>query len=276
MTPYWPASPEYYNSAVTVNRNGKNIANYRKSFLYYTDETWALEGPDGFYGGKIDGLGNVVMGICMDLNPYKFESPWSAWEFAYHILHRQANLAVISMAWLTREDAGVQSRRPKDPDMETLAYWVARLEPLIRREGENEIIVVFANRTGVEDDAVYAGTSAVLGIQSGEVKLYGVLGRGESELLVVDTSKGPEAKLVHDSSTNVLNRGTESENSRSSNDSKTTHDSCTSRSSLNDDDDEFIANIDGVLAKTAAPLSPVESVASQFFFSKHTTRDDEC
>jgi len=37
--------------------------NYRKSFLYYTDETWALEGP-GFYGGVIKDLGNVAMGIC--------------------------------------------------------------------------------------------------------------------------------------------------------------------------------------------------------------------
>lgn len=86
--------------------------------------------------------------------------------------------------------------------METLAYWVPRLEPLIRCEDDGEIIVVLANRTGgVEDDAVYAGTSAVLGIQSGEVKLYGVLGRGERELLVVDTSKRPQAKLVSDPST---------------------------------------------------------------------------
>lgn len=59
-----PTSPEYYNSAVTVNSEGQVVANYRKSFLYYTDETWALEGP-GFYDGEIEGLGNVAMGICM-------------------------------------------------------------------------------------------------------------------------------------------------------------------------------------------------------------------
>lgn len=57
------SEPEYYNSTVTVNKEGKAIANYRKSFLYYTDETWAHEGP-GFFSGKIDGLGNVAMGIC--------------------------------------------------------------------------------------------------------------------------------------------------------------------------------------------------------------------
>jgi hypothetical protein len=70
------------------------------------------------------------------------------------------------------------------------------MEPLIRAEAIGEIIVVFANRCGVEDDAVYAGTSAVLGIEAGEVKVYGILGRGERELLVVDTNRRPQAKLV--------------------------------------------------------------------------------
>jgi protein N-terminal amidase len=129
-------------------------------------------------------------------SPYKFEAPWSAWEFAYHILHKQANLVILSMAWLTREDPRSYSRSPKDPDMKTLSYWLARIEPLIRAETEGEIIVVFANRTGIEEEAVYTGTSAVLGIQAGEVKVYGILGRGEKELLVVDTNKRPQAKLI--------------------------------------------------------------------------------
>ncbi|KAF3063953.1 hypothetical protein GL218_02179 [Daldinia childiae] len=38
----WPTGPEYYNSAIVVNGEGETIGNYRKSFLYYTDETWAL------------------------------------------------------------------------------------------------------------------------------------------------------------------------------------------------------------------------------------------
>jgi protein N-terminal amidase len=132
----------------------------------------------------------------MDLNPYKFEAPWNAWEFAFHILHRRANLVVLSMAWLTREEARSFSRLPREPDMETLSYWLTRLEPLIRAETEDEIIVVIANRTGTEEEAVYAGTSVVLGMQAGEVKVYGILGRGEKELLVVDTSVPPTAKLV--------------------------------------------------------------------------------
>ncbi len=67
ITPKWPASPEYYNSALIVNGDGETIGNYRKSFLYYTDETWALEGREGFFDGEIPGIGNVALGICMDL-----------------------------------------------------------------------------------------------------------------------------------------------------------------------------------------------------------------
>ncbi|KAI0130043.1 carbon-nitrogen hydrolase [Xylariales sp. AK1849] len=197
ITHKWPTSPEYYNSVIVVNEDGETIANYRKTHLYYTDETWALEGPSGFHSSYIPGVGQIAMGICMDLNPYRFEAPWSAFEFAFHILDVAANVVILSMAWLTREDARHFSRMPKEPDMETLTYWVKRLEPLIRAETDDEIIVVFANRTGLEDDAVYAGTSAVIGIKHGEVSVYGLLGRGEKELLVVDTSLDPFAKLIY-------------------------------------------------------------------------------
>jgi protein N-terminal amidase len=63
ITGEWPASPEYYNSAIVVNPDGKTIPNYRKTFLYYCDETWALEGSDSFFDGEVPGLGNTAMGI---------------------------------------------------------------------------------------------------------------------------------------------------------------------------------------------------------------------
>lgn len=81
--------------------------------------------------------------------------------------------------------------------MDTLTYWAQRLEPLIRAESKEEIIVVFCNRCGKEDTVVYAGTSAVIGIKEGEVNVYGLLGRGVKDLLVVDTDVVPFAKLVH-------------------------------------------------------------------------------
>ncbi|KAK8112709.1 amino-terminal amidase [Apiospora sp. TS-2023a] len=193
----WPASPEYYNSLIVVNEEGDTVANYRKTHLYYTDETWALEGPSHFYKGHFPGIGNTAMGICMDINPWRFQSPWDKFEFAFHVIDAAANVVILSMAWLTQEDARTFSRMPKEPDMETLTYWVKRLEPLIRAENEDEIIIIFANRTGVEDDAVYAGTSAVIGIKHGEVSVYGILGRGDKELLVVDTSLPAFAKLLY-------------------------------------------------------------------------------
>lgn len=101
------------------------------------------------------------------------------------------------MAWMTREEPRKFTRMPNEPDMETLTYWVSRLEPLIRQDTREEIIVVFCNRCGNEDDVLYAGTSAVIGILDGEVKVYGLLGRGEKELLVVDTNDKPYAKMVH-------------------------------------------------------------------------------
>ncbi|KAI1468558.1 carbon-nitrogen hydrolase [Daldinia caldariorum] len=193
----WPTGPEYYNSAIIVSGEGETIGNYRKNFLYYTDETWALEGGEGFWQGSIPGLGNTSLGICMDINPYKFEAPFHAFEFAFHVLEMGSNLVVLSMAWLTREDGRMFSRMPNEPDLDTLTYWVTRLEPLIRAESEEEIIIVFANRCGIEDDAVYAGTSTVIGIKDGEVNVYGILGRGEKELLIVDTDAAPYAKLVY-------------------------------------------------------------------------------
>ncbi|OTA98295.1 hypothetical protein M426DRAFT_47733, partial [Hypoxylon sp. CI-4A] len=190
----WPTSPEYYNSAIIVNDEGETIGNYRKSHLYYTDETWALEGS-GFYAGRLPGIeGRVAMGIC---NPYRFEAPWHAFEFAFHVLESNAKVVILSMAWLTNEDLGIYSSKSSEPDLDTLTYWLTRLEPLIRAETEEEIIIIFANRTGVEDNAVYAGTSAVIGIQGGEVNVYGVLSRGAKELLVVDTDAAPYAKLVY-------------------------------------------------------------------------------
>lgn len=71
------------------------------------------------------------------------------------------------------------------------------MEPLIRAETSDEIIVVFCNRCGIEDDTVYAGTSAVIGIKQGEVNVYGILGRCEKNLLIVDTDSKPLGKLVN-------------------------------------------------------------------------------
>ncbi|KAK4154574.1 carbon-nitrogen hydrolase [Chaetomidium leptoderma] len=190
-----PASLEYYNSAFIVNGDGDTVGNYRKSFLYDTDETWASEGGQGFFKREITGLGNVALGICTDLNPYKLEAAWDAFEFGFHILEAQANLVIMTMAWQDHQNSPF-CPDPREPDLETLVYWVQRLEPLIRADKDEEVIVVFCNRTGDEGEATYTGTSAVLGIKRGEVFVYGVLGRGVNDLLVVDTDHPPMFKLT--------------------------------------------------------------------------------
>ncbi|KAI1813534.1 carbon-nitrogen hydrolase [Poronia punctata] len=191
-------APNHYNSALIVNADCKTIGNYRKSFLYYTDYNWASEGKAGFFNGFIPELGTVSMGICMDLNPYLFlEDRWNAFEFASHCLKVKANLIILTMAWLTSEAASDFTLFPDRPCFRSLAYWIIRLGPLIRAESEEETIVVFCNRAGIEDEAVYAGTSAVIGIRDGQVILYGVLGRGKQDLLMVDTEATPDAKIIH-------------------------------------------------------------------------------
>ncbi|KAJ4306299.1 hypothetical protein N0V88_001099 [Collariella sp. IMI 366227] len=203
-------TPEHYNSLVVVDEKGETLANYSKSFLYYTDETWACEGK-GFYSGKLGNLGKVAMGICMDINPYKFEAPFTAYEFASHVLKAKASLIILSTAWLTNDERTTFLSCPHQPDLATLTYWARRLEPILRTESLEETIVVIGNRCGIEDDATYAGTSTVMGIKNGEFSLYGILGRGEEQLLVVDTNKPPYAKFTLEPLEELLNGDSEPE-----------------------------------------------------------------
>ncbi|EMC96912.1 hypothetical protein BAUCODRAFT_69012 [Baudoinia panamericana UAMH 10762] len=197
-----------YNSTVTVGPSGEVLNNYRKSFLYYTDETWAIEGfrsnstQQPFFCGDIEGLGRIGHGICMDINPYQFTAPWAAYEFANSMLAGNARLVVLSMAWLTRLAPEDLKLEPDRPDMETVAYWLERFHPFLEASGlRDEIIVVFANRCGVEgnregDRVCYAGSSCVMRFQGGGVRMFekarnevAILGKAEEAVLLVDTAQ---------------------------------------------------------------------------------------
>jgi len=204
--------PRAYNSLVFVDKTGSVIAHTRKSFLYYTDETWASEGQ-GFHSGKIEigpslSTTKVASGICMDMNPYKFEAPWTSYEFANHALASGAELVVLSMAWLTRLSAFELQAQAKQPDLDTVSYWLERMRPLLGPNGrEEEVLVVFANRCGEEGESPvmgpvrYAGSSTVMGISRGDgrmdghVRIWDILGRAEEGLLVVDTKNVPKYGL---------------------------------------------------------------------------------
>lgn len=194
-----------YNSLVFVDAEGQVVAHHRKRFLYYTDEAWAQEGTS-FYSGVLP-MGNsgkrvkAAAGICMDVNPYKFEAPWTAYEFANHCRTAKAKVVVLSCAWLTRLSALELLEESMRPDMDTLSYWIERFRPLVEANGaEEEVIVVIANRTGDEGEAPrigevrYAGSSTVMGLKKSDkhgntqVKIWDVMGRAQDGLLIIDTN----------------------------------------------------------------------------------------
>ncbi|CAG8774748.1 2311_t:CDS:2, partial [Racocetra persica] len=129
---------KYYNSICFVGRNGSLIETYQKTHLYETDESWAEEGP-GFKSIDVPDLGKVLLaqintdlfqlliqmiqnqvgfGICMDLNPYRFQAGFTAFEFARFHHRQQSNIILCSMAWLLSEGSN------------TVNYWCQRLLPL--------------------------------------------------------------------------------------------------------------------------------------------------
>ena len=203
-----------YNSTVTVSPEGEILAHYRKTHLYYTDELWAQEGPDKWLvkdlplplsspnSDKEERVVKAAFGICMDLNPHRFTAPWDTYEFATFAREERAEVLVLSMAWLSSLPADEVREREAEPDMDTFAYWLGRLSPLLN-DGGREVVVVCANRCGeesgrnpcgqVEEGVRYAGTSWVGRIGKGKVSVWGLLGRGEEGLLLVDTDDEPVA-----------------------------------------------------------------------------------
>ncbi|KAK7190025.1 carbon-nitrogen hydrolase [Paraphaeosphaeria sporulosa] len=199
--------PTNYNSTVTVSPTGAILQNYRKSFLYYTDETWAAEPPERFKVEHLQKLGNVIQGICMDINPHRFLAPWSDYEFASAALapvpplsHSDSPtpqgtnpLIVVSMAWLSHLTASEIAAEPAAPDVATVAYWVERFQPVVERSKDvpGPWYVVLANRCGSEKSVCYAGSSTVIKVEDGGVSLFETCGRGEERVCVVDLEGEP-------------------------------------------------------------------------------------
>ncbi|EAL91797.1 hypothetical protein KXW98_007530 [Aspergillus fumigatus] len=185
---------KYYNSLLVVSEEGEVLVNYRKTFLFFTDETWASEGSAdrGFHelvfnncsaeqGYVLSSRVATSFGICMDINPYKFEAPFTAWEFANRVLDSKSQLVILSMAWTTFMSREELDALADKPDLDTFNYWIQRFWPLVRQkmrhdvdlgadghdaEGakEKKIVIVFGNRCGEEGSVRYAGTSAIIAI----------------------------------------------------------------------------------------------------------------
>ncbi|CAD6563870.1 MAG: Carbon-nitrogen hydrolase [Alectoria sarmentosa] len=199
-----------YNSTISVSPSGEIVAHYRKTHLYYTDETWAQESPSGWLSTSLtfapktcpERTVKANYGICMDLNPHKFKAPWEAYEFASHALASESDLLVLSMAWLTELDALELAAHAKQPDLHTLSYWVGRLKPLV--EADQEVVAVFANRCGqepgknplgIEEGVRYAGSSWIGKVRNRVVMIWDIMGRAEEGVVVVDTDREPKWTL---------------------------------------------------------------------------------
>lgn len=210
-----------YNSAVMTNATGSVIANYRKTFLYETDEKWGCSEPpvNNFSDGGMfplttvsaGGL-NTQVGICMDLNPYKFERPFDDYEFANAAIKNKARLILCPTAWLHPDSPDIDNTLAvgeeksqalarllaeqeeglaKQPSMLTVQYWLQRMFPFLEGKALDDKPVLFAlcNRFGAEDNTVYAGSSSIFELNSRNEKkfrYFGSLGQATEDLLYAE------------------------------------------------------------------------------------------
>jgi protein N-terminal amidase len=58
-----------YNSAVIVGPQGDVVGNYRKTFRFDTDKSWAREGEGFRHFDLPEPLGRTAVGICMGTSP---------------------------------------------------------------------------------------------------------------------------------------------------------------------------------------------------------------
>ena len=141
-------SGELFNSQTVFAPDGDVARRYDKSHLYFMDEAWAVEGRRGFEVFTlamkcfVRGAGSAyaevvrdvkcVSAICMDINPYKFEAPWTDFELANACVG--SDLILFSSAWTSAHPDDPEEIKRKPVDFgETVSYWMARLEPSVRQ-----------------------------------------------------------------------------------------------------------------------------------------------
>lgn len=234
-----------FNSAIVINPQGEIIHNYNKSFLYETDEKFGAVEGEGFKTFEINGI-KTSIGICMDLNPYKFEAPFNKFEFSGHCLKENTKLIICPMAWLHSKSPSINEELSKGekleasrefqkeidqikgkyqidttidteinefeeikeyielekPDFHNLNYWILRFFPFLNHfmkpfKFKNKTTVLFCNRSGLEDDVLFGGSSSIVqflgtsglvgfdtvDLTNKSVKVLGALGKGNEGLL---------------------------------------------------------------------------------------------
>jgi len=132
-----------YNSQLVVDPKGNFIKSYKKTFLYEVDETWADEGTGFEFTDIINRNGQSVRvgnGICMDINPKQFKSPFEAYEFANFHKENNCEVIIFSSNWLDPNEYGSdQETTPNDECMmNTLNYWALRAKPFLVQQNSDK------------------------------------------------------------------------------------------------------------------------------------------
>lgn len=225
-----------YNSALVVNEEGNIVYNYRKTHLYLSDKAWGCqENPDKLFKPVSLSLGKgpnrqsimTSIGICMDLNPYEFEAPFTDFEFASLCWQNNSKLIVVPTAWLSTESPSIQEdwaaekkkaaaekfqarfkespespiEDSKLPSQQMIDYWILRFFPFLSHpmngspRKSHPTTVVINNRTGIEHDVLYGGSSCIfqfnpladpheaLNATNPSVNVVGSVGRASEEVL---------------------------------------------------------------------------------------------
>lgn len=122
----------------------------------------------------------VGLGICMDINPYKFKADFYDYEFANYHLEQSTDIILCSMAWLKSRETEV-GQIPS-----TIKYWATRLLPLHSNAEEGKHTIFAAcNRIGSERGSEFAGASCVLDISDENIAILDSINK-ETGVMVVE------------------------------------------------------------------------------------------
>lgn len=186
------------NSATVYGPNGVHVVGYRKTNLFITDRTWAKPGtgfatfpltfpytpPDSEVPAVPSTTLTVSLGICMDLNPHP-PNLGDEYEMASYCQSTHSDVLILLNAWLDTSMEGNPAsegievdeegeRDAMEPDWQTVRFWTGRLRPLWDASASTAsdshlrtTCVVVCNRTGLENDRLFAGSSALFRMKPG-------------------------------------------------------------------------------------------------------------
>ncbi|ETV69454.1 hypothetical protein, variant 1 [Aphanomyces astaci] len=174
-----------YNSMMVLSPDGTVVFNYRKTFLYETDKSWATAGS-GFGNWYCPWLAQQLsFGICMDINPCDFTAPYESYEFASSVVTAKSSLVLFSSAW---NDFSPLETNPSP--LPTIQYWANRLVPVINTASKSQQHCYFicANRTGVERGTSFVGGSCIISLN--EPSIVVAADRFQAKVLVATLPLG--------------------------------------------------------------------------------------